>query len=303
MVTALVTAPAAHDRMPGVSESAGARSPAARRRTLVHDIARDALEPVYAAVGTSASLGAGRRGLVRLTPLVLVGLLAATAGYHQSERDLDPSRTRAALVADVHRYTAANRTLAGRVADLRELTDGDTTRRDGARDADPAARLAQLRSAVGGTALRGPGVRIGLSDSVTAMARAGTDASGKRGYGAQADDGRVHDHEVAEVVNVLWAAGAEAVAVGDVRITSTTAIRAAGQAILVGFHPLASPYEVTAIGPGATLSGAVENSAVWRRLADRHTAVGVSSTLLQQGEVTVPAATLTLPMVARELIP
>ena len=51
------------------------------------------------------------------------------------------------------------------------------------------------------------------------------------------------------VVEELWAAGAEAIAVNGERITPTTAIIDVGPSILVNAAYLAGPYQVTAIGP------------------------------------------------------
>ena len=56
--------------------------------------------------------------------------------------------------------------------------------------------------------------------------------------------------DLQNVANALWAAGAEAIAINGQRLTATSTIRAAGNAILVDFRPVTSPYEVSAIGPG-----------------------------------------------------
>ena len=50
------------------------------------------------------------------------------------------------------------------------------------------------------------------------------------------------------IVNGLWGAGAEAIAINGQRLSSTAAIRFAGQAIIVDFRPLARPYVITALG-------------------------------------------------------
>ena len=55
------------------------------------------------------------------------------------------------------------------------------------------------------------------------------------------------------MVNSLWAAGAEAVSINGQRLGPTTAIRFAGEAVLVDFRPVTSPYEISAIGDPDTL--------------------------------------------------
>ena len=78
---------------------------------------------------------------------------------------------------------------------------------------------------------------------------------GRRGPGRRrargGPRGRVQDGDLQLVVNALWAAGAEAVSINGQRLGPTTAIRFAGEAVLVDFRPVTSPYEISAIGdPG-----------------------------------------------------
>ena len=59
----------------------------------------------------------------------------------------------------------------------------------------------------------------------------------------------VSARDLRTMVEELWAAGAEAIAVNGERITPTTAIIDIGPSILVNAAYLAGPYQVTAIGP------------------------------------------------------
>jgi uncharacterized protein YlxW (UPF0749 family) len=65
---------------------------------------------------------------------------------------------------------------------------------------------------------------------------------------ARSDRQRVLDGDLQRLVNGLWEAGAEAVAVNDQRLTQLSAIRTAGEAIHVNFKPLRRPYVIAAIG-------------------------------------------------------
>lgn len=89
----------------------------------------------------------------------------------------------------------------------------------------------------GTMAVHGPGVQVTMEDSERA-------AQGEPGT----QDERVRDGDLQIVVNGLWAAGAEAIAINGHRLTSRTAIRTAGDAILVDLQPLVSPYVISAIG-------------------------------------------------------
>jgi uncharacterized protein YlxW (UPF0749 family) len=61
--------------------------------------------------------------------------------------------------------------------------------------------------------------------------------------------GRVLDRDLQDIANALWQSGAEAIAVNGQRLTATSTIRAAGEAILVDFRPITRPYQLSAIGP------------------------------------------------------
>jgi uncharacterized protein YlxW (UPF0749 family) len=109
-------------------------------------------------------------------------------------------------------------------------------------------RYARLELAAGTTAVQGPGVRVTVND-----AKPADQASGDpRQDGV--DLSRVQDGDLQRLVNGLWLAGAEHIAVNGERLTAQSAIRSAGQAILVDFTPLAPPYVVDAIGDPKTLA-------------------------------------------------
>jgi uncharacterized protein YlxW (UPF0749 family) len=114
---------------------------------------------------------------------------------------------------------------------------------------DEAQRNRELALRAGQAQAAGPGLRIVLDDSVSADATNGTNPR----QDAAPNSGRVLDRDLQLIVNSLWAAGAEAVAVNGQRLTALSAIRSAGAAILVDFRPLNRPYRIEAIGLVATL--------------------------------------------------
>ena len=239
---------------------------------MIEKIARGALGPDYAGAArrrTGAPPPAARRAgalALRLLALALAGLLVVTAAGRQTGRAPEQARARAALAADVAATRAETRQLAGRLADLRRETAAARARdvADRAGLAEAHARIGRLAPAAGQAAVRGPGVRVRMADPPATAGPAG--GSGQPRAPQPPDPARIHDHDVAELVNVLWAAGAEAVAVGGVRLTATTAIRSAGTTILVGFRPLDSPYVVEAIGDPARLAGALASSPAVARM-------------------------------------
>lgn len=98
--------------------------------------------------------------------------------------------------------------------------------------------LAAARLAAGLVPLHGPGLVIRLEDSAQPAQP-----------GENAGDRLVDAHDVRTVVEELWLAGAEAVAVNGERIVATTAILDIGGSILANSAYLAPPYDVAAIGP------------------------------------------------------
>ncbi|GAA4391649.1 hypothetical protein GCM10023088_69010 [Actinomadura verrucosospora] len=105
-----------------------------------------------------------------------------------------------------------------------------------------------------------------------------------------AADGRVYDQDLQVLVNGLWAAGARAIGVNGRRLTPTTAIRAAGEAILVDYRPLGGPYEVTAVGDPGRLRAAFAGSPADRRLAALRDRFGIRYGTRRSDEVRLPAA-------------
>jgi uncharacterized protein YlxW (UPF0749 family) len=116
------------------------------------------------------------------------------------------------------------------------------------------------------------------------------ESGGPRESSGFADTGRVRDRDMQRVVNGLWESGAEAVAINDQRLTSTSAIRAAGDAILVDNKPLAPPYTLRAVGPGQKLSTAFQDSADGQYLHVLQENYGVRTSISTHDEVRLPAA-------------
>ena len=93
----------------------------------------------------------------------------------------------------------------------------------------------------------GPGVQITLSDA----------PPGRIPAGATPNDLVIHQQDIEDTMNALWAGGAEAMTVQGVRITSRTVIRCIGNVILVDGTSFSPPYVIQAIGDPATLRATV----------------------------------------------
>lgn len=93
----------------------------------------------------------------------------------------------------------------------------------------------------------GPGIQITLSDAPT----------GQIPVGATANDLVIHQQDIEDTMNALWAGGAEAMTVQGVRITNRTVIRCIGNVILVDGTSYSPPYVIQAIGDPDTLRATV----------------------------------------------
>lgn len=100
------------------------------------------------------------------------------------------------------------------------------------------ADLEEARIAAGLIPLTGTGMVLQLDDSQAPVPP-----------GASQADYLVGSRDIRTVVEELWLAGAEAIAVNSERLTPTTAIIDIGSSLLVNSAYLAPPYQVTALGP------------------------------------------------------
>jgi uncharacterized protein YlxW (UPF0749 family) len=180
-----------------------------------------------------------------------VGLLLSTAAAQARDRASSTEQARSALAGEIRARTAANDTLEKTLE--RDRADVAARRRDALRltaeGTSLAARLATLEVVTGAAPVTGPALVVHLTD-----APAGDDdsADGDPRTG-DATDGRVTDRDLQTVVNEVWASGAEAVAVNGQRLTALSAIRSAGDAILVDFRPLSPPYDIVGVGSASAM--------------------------------------------------
>ena len=104
--------------------------------------------------------------------------------------------------------------------------------------------------------------------------------------------GRVQDGDLQLVVNALWAAGAEAISINGQRLGPTTAIRFAGEAVLVDFRPVTNPYEISAIGDPDSLSAEFLASPEVGARAVISQTFGLRFEYAEEEELSVPAASV-----------
>ncbi|MBQ1026459.1 DUF881 domain-containing protein [Micromonospora sp. C95] len=230
------------------------------------ELFRNPLDPGYAdAAARRAKTGRAARsgwsvGPVGLVVVVLLGFLFAVAYRQTMAEEPGRAQARSGLVEQIKQRQGETDALSTRAEQLREEVN---RQREAALGGSHAARLRELEASTGLGRVRGDGVVVELAD-----APAGQDALSD----TDAGPAQVIYLDLQSVANDLWGAGAEAIAINGQRLTSTSTIRSAGQAILVDFRPVTGPYEVSAIGPGS--------------LRERYEASGSALTMRQVAKVT-----------------
>jgi uncharacterized protein YlxW (UPF0749 family) len=185
-----------------------------------------------------------------------------------------PTRSVYALATLLREEREARARLETQVIDLRrQLESYERAQTEGRSLQEAMGReLETLRVALGLKAMRGPGVVVRLADPRTQPK--GTNPV------------VVSYQDIVAVVNELWAAGAEAIAVNGQRLTATTGLSQVGGNVVVNLQRLTGPFEIVAIGDPTTLEGALN---IRGGLIEGLRALGLSIHISRRDVLTVPA--------------
>lgn len=263
---------------------------------------RNPLDPGYAA----ASARRGRNGpadirwqkAMTAAGSFVIGIVLVVA-YAQANRGA-PRRAalHGELVSQVQAAEKLNNDLEARAQTLAEDV---RTARDAANPggAGAAAALANLEVSAGALAVTGPGLVVSLADS--SGPRDASTGGGRSGVPGSYPTGLIGDRELRLVVNTLWTGGAEAIAINGVRLTVTSAIRFAGEVVLVDFRPITSPYRVEAVGDPERLAVTFADSAVASALRTLDAVGQLTFDFRSERTLDLPAAAVGTPRYAERL--
>ncbi|MFJ8199756.1 DUF881 domain-containing protein [Streptomyces sp. NPDC096152] len=226
------------------------------------------------------------RARLGLAAGLVLAALVVTVGAAQA-RVAAPvvAKERQELVDRIDRETAAADDLEGTVDKLRD--DVSARQRQALQKSGGNARADLVGILAGATAVHGPGVKLVVNDAKEASSGGGGNPRETSGF---SDTGRVRDRDMQRVVNGLWQSGAEAVSINGQRLTALSAVRAAGDAILVDNKPLVPPYTVLAVGDGDTLSTRFQNSPDGLYLHALQENYGIRTSISTEGDLRLPAA-------------
>ncbi len=209
--------------------------------------------------------------------MALFGVLVAIAAVQTSRNAPEANASRASLVEQIQARRATVARLQGRLVRLQTSVTGlRATASQTTEDRQVlAARIERIAVRSGYAAVRGPGVRIILDDT---------------------PDGDltqvVRSSDIAMLVNGLWTAGAEAIAVNNTRITVLTAFSNVGPAIHLGGLPLVPPYILQVVGDPDTLAADLLDSTFGQRFYSLKDSLGFPYEIKSVQAMSLPASRL-----------
>jgi uncharacterized protein YlxW (UPF0749 family) len=265
--------------------------PAHKRHPLLTELVYNSLDPGYAqAAARRGSAPAKRRwdGVALAVGCLLAGFILVVAYVHAHRTAPQVQRVHNDLVTRVQNAQADERALGQRVNRL-QLRLATVRQHALPESGALMQRLNALELAAGQLAVHGPGVTVTLREP---PAQSSAPAPARAGTVPETSTNILTDRDVRSVVNELWHDGAEAIAVNGIRLTPTSAIRFAGQAILVDFQSITSPYTISAIGNSEQLITSFAQSDVASRYKTLAGVDGIGFTFATSADLALPAGTV-----------
>jgi len=104
---------------------------------------------------------------------------------------------------------------------------------------------------------------------------------------AKSANNPVLDVDLQAITNGLWGAGAEAISISGIRLNALSAIRHAGDAVLVDYRPVTSPYEIAVVGDSLRMRAELKNGALGRLLVSLKRDYGISASITPKRSVSI----------------
>lgn len=223
----------------------------------------------------------------RMLGILVVAAVALATGFlvagQVKSQLLTPSNQLAryqALVRSVQDLEKTNQSSRAKIAALR----ADIDALEGAAAQQSATtqalknQVADLRTHAGLTAIHGPGVEVDLGNGIPAP-----QPDAQLGY-------LINYQDVQDVVNFLFAHGAEGVSVNGRRITPLSAFSgSAGQVVIDQGPPLTAPIKVRSVGDRNRMVAALDDALALPDLRDREIRFQIALTIIGSPDLKLPA--------------
>jgi uncharacterized protein YlxW (UPF0749 family) len=138
--------------------------------------------------------------------------------------------------------------------------------------------LARQHLLAGLVPVQGPGVAVTLDDSRVQIPP-----------GADPNAYLIHEYDLRDIVNLLWMAGSEAIAINDERLVSTSSIYCVGSTVMVNNTRLSPPYLIRAIGNPRTQQDYLRNPSHLKDLKEKERLYGLSFEVKDVANLSLPA--------------
>ena len=98
-----------------------------------------------------------------------------------------------------------------------------------------------------------------------------------------------HSTDLTDIINTAWKGGAEAIAVNDERVVSSSSVYCVGSTIMVNGRLMSPPFNVAAIGPQNGILGAFDDPNQLQDIKQRRDVQGLGFHVTRASAIHVPA--------------
>jgi uncharacterized protein YlxW (UPF0749 family) len=232
-----------------------------------------------------ARLSGRNRGMARNLSLLVAGLILGllfALGWRGPAPNYaaEVPQQRSRVWLSVEKLEAEQQELKATLAGLREelaqdrlATAADTDRLEALR-----AELERQQLLAGLTPVRGPGVTVVLDDSEAQIPAADN-----------ANAYIIHEHDLRDIVNLLWMAGSDSIAINDQRLVNNSSIYCVGSTVMVNDTRLSPPYLIRAIGNPRVQQDYLRNPSYLRGLKEKERLYGLRFEVESLSNMILPA--------------
>ena len=182
----------------------------------------------------------------------------------------------------IERLETEQRELKANLAELRRELAG--RQQAAAADTDRLqalqAELDRQKLLAGLTPVQGPGVLVTLDDSDAAVPP-----------GADSGAYLIHEYDLRDIVNLLWMAGSEAIAINEERLVSNSSVICLGSTVMVNDTRLSPPYFIRAVGNPRIQQDYLRNPSYLKQLKEKQRLYGLRFDIEGVTTVSLPAYT------------
>jgi len=220
------------------------------------------------------------RGLSYLLVGLTLGALLSLSWRSQAEVDVGATRPESSKIElSIRRLedeqTALKTTLAELRHQLAEQQQAAASHTD--RLQTLKTELDRQQMLAGLVPVQGPGIIVTLDDS-SVQAPSGVDPNAYI----------IHEYDLRDIVNLLWMAGSEAIAINDERLVSQSSIYCVGSTVMVNNTRLSPPYAIRATGNPRVQMDYLRNPSYLKVLKEKQRLYGLRFEVKGVANLTLP---------------